>query len=138
LIYGADSAFVQPWVKEREALLFADQIAQGITHLHRFVDLAPIIHYFQQNHARMLYGTYRQRGYCIGSGAIESAGKQLTAGRIKGPGMRCNVADLNALSLYAVCFWNTPGRRIGMRKPSWPPNCQKFDMHPIGQWGGFC
>jgi hypothetical protein len=108
LIYGADSAFVRPWVKEREDLLFADQIAQVITHLHRFVDLAPglvpIIHYFQQNQARMLYGTYRQRGYFIGSGAIESVGKQLTAGRIKGPGMRWNVADLNALLALRCVF----------------------------------
>src|SRR5262245_40139429 len=66
LIYGAESAFVRPWVKEREDLLFADQIAQVITHLQRFVDivpdLGPIIHYFQQNQARMHYGTYQQRG----------------------------------------------------------------------------
>lgn len=92
LIYSADSAFVRPWVKEREALLFADKIAQVITHPQHFVDLAPgldsIIHYFQQNQGRMQYGTYQQRGYFIGSGAIESAGKQLTAARIKGPGMR--------------------------------------------------
>lgn len=41
-IYGAeDSPFVRPWVKEREALLFADQVEQVITHLQRFVDLAP-------------------------------------------------------------------------------------------------
>jgi hypothetical protein len=108
LIYGADSAFVRPWVKEREALLFADQVAQVITHLHRFVDLAPglvpIIHYFQQNQARMQYGTYHQRGYFIGSGAIESAGKQLTAARIKGSGMRWNVADLNALLAFRCVF----------------------------------
>jgi hypothetical protein len=108
LIYGADSAFVRPWVKEREDLLFADQVAQVITHLQRFVDLAPglvpIIHYFQQNQARMRYGTYHQRGYFIGSGAIESAGKQLTAGRIKGPGMRWNVADLNALLALRCVF----------------------------------
>jgi hypothetical protein len=108
LIYGADSAFVRPWVKEREALLFANKIAQVITHLQHFVDLAPgldtIIHYFQQNQARMQYGTYQQRGYFIGSGAIESAGKQLTAARIKGPGMRWNVTDLNALLTLRCVF----------------------------------
>jgi len=108
LIYGADSAFVRPWVKEREDLLFADKVAQVITHLQRFVDLAPalapIIHYFQQNQERMYYGTYQQRGYFIGSGAIESAGKQLTAARIKGPGMRWNVADLNALLALRCVF----------------------------------
>ena len=108
LIYGADSAFLRPWVKEREDWLFADKVEQVITHLQRFVDLAPalapIIHYFQQNIARMRYGTYRQRGYFIGSGAIESAGKQLTAARIKGPGMRWNVTDLNALLALRCVF----------------------------------
>ena len=115
LIYGADSALVRPWVKEREALLFADKIAQVITHLQHFVDIAPgldsIIHYFQQNQGRMQYGTYQQRGYFIGSGAIESAGKQLTAARIKGPGMRWNVTDLNALLTLRCVFlehsWTT-------------------------------
>jgi len=108
LIYGADSAFVRPWVKEREALLFANKVEQIITHLQHFVDLAPglapIIHYFQQNQARMHYGTYQQHGYFIGSGAIESAGKQLTAARIKGPGMRWNVTDLNALLTLRCVF----------------------------------
>jgi hypothetical protein len=115
LIYGAQSALVRPWVKEREDLLFADQVAQVITHLQRFVDLAPdlepIIHYFQHNQARMHYGTYQQRGYFIGSGAIESAGKQLTAARIKGAGMRWNVPDLNALLALRCVFleqsWTT-------------------------------
>jgi hypothetical protein len=108
LIYGADSPFVRPWVQDREDWLFADKVEQVIAHLQRFVDLAPaltpIIHYFQQNQARMHYGTYHQRGYFIGSGAIESAGKQLTAGRIKGPGMRWNVADLNALLALRCVF----------------------------------
>jgi hypothetical protein len=108
-IYGTeDSSFVRPWVKEREALLFADKVEQVIAHLQRFVDLAPglaaIIHYFQQNQERMRYGTYQQCGYFIGSGAIESAGKQLTATRIKGPGMRWNVTDLNALLALRCVF----------------------------------
>ena len=60
---------------------------------------------------RMRYGTYRQRGYFIGSGAIESAGKQLAAGRIKGPGMRWNVTEVNALLKLRCVFleqsWQT-------------------------------
>ena len=73
-----------------------------------FVDPAPglaaIIHYFQQKQERIRYGTYQQCGYFIGSGAIESAGKQLTATRIKGPGMRWNVTDLNALLALRCVF----------------------------------
>lgn len=121
IIYGEGSAFVVPWVKEREALLLDDKVSQVITHLHAFLDLrpslAPILHYFEQNQARMHYGTYRQQGYFIGSGAVESAGKQLAAGRIKGPGMRWNVTEVNALLKLRCMFleqswqsyWETQG-----------------------------
>lgn len=122
LIYGEGSTFVTPWVKERERLLLEDKVEQVIAHLQHFLDLrpalVPILHYFQQNAARMRYGTYRRRGYFIGSGAIESAGKQLAAARIKGPGMRWNVKDLNALLALRCVFlerswqayWSTPAR----------------------------
>ena len=121
IIYGEGSAFVTPWVKEREALLLNDKVQQVITHLHVFLDirpaLAPILHYFEQNQGRMHYGTYRQKGYFIGSGAIESAGKQLAAGRIKGPGMRWNVSEVNELLKLRCVFleqswqsyWKTQG-----------------------------
>jgi hypothetical protein len=121
IIYGEGSAFVAPWVKERETLLLDDKVEHVIAHLLAFLalrpTLAPILHYFQHNAARMHYGTYRQRGYFIGSGAIESAGKQLAAGRIKGPGMRWNVAEVNALLKLRCMFldqswqsyWDTQG-----------------------------
>jgi hypothetical protein len=121
IIYGEGSAFVTPWVNEREALLLADQVSQVIPHLHAFLDLrptlAPILHYFEQNQDRMRYGTYRQKGYFIGSGAIESAGQQLAAGRSKGPGMRWNVTEVNALLKLRCMFleqswqtyWETQG-----------------------------
>ena len=121
IIYGEGSAFVTPWVKEREALLLEDKVQQVITHLHAFLDirpaLAPILHYFEQNQHRMRHGTYRQKGYFIGSGAIESAGKQLAAGRIKGSGMRWNVTEVNALLKLRCVFleqswqtyWKTQG-----------------------------
>ena len=78
-----------------------DKGEQVRAHLERFLDRAPaltsILHYFQHNAGRLHYGPYRQPGYFIGSGAIESAGKQLTAARIKGAGLRWHVTDLNAL-----------------------------------------
>jgi hypothetical protein len=121
IIEGEGSAFVPPWVKERETLLLEDKVSQVITHLHAFLDirptLAPILHYFEQNQDRMHYGTYRQKGYFIGSGASESAGKQLAAGRIKGPGLRWNVTEVNArLKLRCIfleqswqTYWKTQG-----------------------------
>ena len=108
-------------MKAQETLLLADKVPQVMTHLQVFLDLrptlAPILHYFEQNQDRMRYGTYRQRGYFIGSGAIESAGKQLAAGRIKGPGMRWNVSEVNELLKLRCVFleqswqtyWQTQG-----------------------------
>ena len=59
----------------------------------------------------MHYGICRQRGYFIGSGAIERAGKPLAAARIKGPGMRGNVAELTLLLMLRCVFleqsWQT-------------------------------
>jgi hypothetical protein len=121
IIYGEGSAFVTPWVKEREALLLDDKVRQVITHLRAFLDLrpalAPSLHYFEQNQNRMRYGTYRQKGYFIGSGASASAGKQLAAGRITGPGMRWNVTEVNALLRLRCMFleqsWQAFWKRQG-------------------------
>jgi hypothetical protein len=108
LIYGESSAFVRPWVQEQETLLLEDKVEAVLAHIERFLDIAPalaaILHYFQHNAGRMRYGTYRQKGYFIGSGAIESAGKQLTGARVKGAGMRWNVTDLNALLALRCVF----------------------------------
>jgi len=121
MIYGEGSAFVPPWVKERETLLLDDKVQQVIAHLQAFLDLrpalAPILHYFVQNQNRMRYGSYRQKGYFIGSGAIESAGQQLAAGRINGPGRRWNMTEVNALLKLRCVFleqswqayWKTQG-----------------------------
>lgn len=46
------------------------------------------IHYFEANGQRMRYKEFRQRGYPIGSGVVESACKQLVEARMKGSGMR--------------------------------------------------
>jgi len=79
-----------------------------LRHLECFLDLAravaAIIHYLQQNAGPMRYGTYRQRGSVIGSGAIERAGKQLAAVRIKGQGMRWNIVELNLLLTIRCVF----------------------------------
>jgi hypothetical protein len=61
------------------------------------------------------YAAYRERGLCIGSGAVESAGKQLVVQRAKGPGMHWTPEGLQAvLSLRAIAlngdwqrFWQT-------------------------------
>jgi hypothetical protein len=99
---------VKPWVQEQEDRLFKDGVAQVIADMKCFsnIDKAmdSVVAYFENNSTRMKYGTYKKQGLNIGSGAIESAGKQLSFARVKGAGMRWNVVDLNPLLAMRAAF----------------------------------
>jgi len=101
IIYGSNSDLVKPWVKQQEDLLFkdkADEVLQNIKIYEKpDSEISEIVTYFTNNLRRMNYGTYQTRGLHIASGAIESAGKRIAQGRIKGGGMRWNVDDVNKL-----------------------------------------
>jgi hypothetical protein len=53
LSYGEGSAFVPPWVKERETLLLADQVPHVITHLQALLDLRPALLRFSTTVSRI-------------------------------------------------------------------------------------
>ena len=119
IIFGKDSDLRGPWIKKQKNLLFEDNVSEVIIglkeHLKNCPSLQEVITYIENNQTRMLYGKYRSQGLMIGSGAIESAGKRIAQGRIKGAGMRWNVPDLNVF-LKLRCsfidrswknFWNT-------------------------------
>ena len=106
--FTSESARVVPWVKEQESRLCNDQVQDVISEMKLYADLdqrlQKIYSYYENNAQRMLYGTYRAKGLTIGSGAIESAGKQLSASRVKGAGMRWNVVDVNPLIAMRAAF----------------------------------
>ena len=122
IIYGEGSAFVAPWVKERETLLLDDQVEQVIAHLQRLPGLRaqpspPFCTTSNRIRTACAMGPIGSRATSSAPGAIESAGKQLAAGRIKGPGMRWNVTEVNALLKLRCVFleqswqtyWETQG-----------------------------
>jgi hypothetical protein len=81
----------QRWMNQHSELLYqghAEQIAQT---LHAAAEQQPGADaeagYFETNHRRMNYMELREQGWVIGSGMIESGGKQFKA-RFAGPGMR--------------------------------------------------
>jgi len=47
-----------------------------------------LLSYYSHNQERMRYGTYRQQGLLIGSGAVEAAIRQLIQQRLKLSGQR--------------------------------------------------
>jgi hypothetical protein len=54
--------------------------------------------YFKNNKERMRYHRYKEEGYCIGSGAIESANKYVVQRRLKLPGMKWDKENANAMA----------------------------------------
>ena len=62
--------------------------------------------YFTNQAPRMAYDQYRVAGWDIGSGMVESAGKQLIGAREKGAGMRWSEAGAQAVAAVRVLFFN--------------------------------
>ena len=110
ILYGAASPLVKPWVKKQQALLFKNEVGQVIKNLQDHSERKPaveeIVTYFENNHQRMRYGEYQEQGLLIGSGAIESAGKRISQGRLKGCGMRWNISDLNRVIALRCAFFD--------------------------------
>jgi hypothetical protein len=60
--------------------------------------------YFTNNRQRVDYPTYRQNGYQIGSGTIESAAKQIAAQRMKVTGAIWNLDSARLVAKARAAF----------------------------------
>ena len=95
LLYPTNPEAAQRWLNRTETLLFQGhapqiaatlaQAASGNTQRHK--ELRSEADYFDKHKRRMQYLEFREDGYPIGSGMVESEAKQFKA-RFCGPGMR--------------------------------------------------
>lgn len=74
------------WEGQIETLIHDCQILGSISIAQKAVNSA--VSYFSNNQKRMDYARFRQQGYFIGSGTVESAGKQIAGLRLKRAGAR--------------------------------------------------
>jgi hypothetical protein len=70
------------------------------------------LHYFMTNAARMLYACFRNSGYNIGSGSVESACKQYGHGRLKQAGMRWKHDGIEAVAHLRSALLNARTENI--------------------------
>lgn len=98
------------WVAEQEERLFSDQVDQVIETVagHGYRSLTDLeqqqalLVYLKNNRLRMRYGSYRRRDLMIGSGAIESAHRNVIQQRLKLAGQRWSRAGAQAVANLRV------------------------------------
>ena len=104
LYHPHDPEAAKRWLNAAETTLFqghADRIAAQLTdrasgQSQRAKDLRTEANFFEKHKRRMQYLEFREEGYPIGSGMVESGAKQFKA-RFTGPGMRWSRSGLQNL-----------------------------------------
>jgi hypothetical protein len=114
LRYGEGSTQADLWVHALAEDLRAGKVQYVITRLKRLrpqtaelrESLAGLIRYYSENASRMQYDEYLRLGYGIGSGAVESAHKQVIHARMRQAGMRWSEAGARCLLALRLLLLN--------------------------------
>lgn len=114
LRYGEDSKTAARWISKLKDDLRAGRVETVIARLYTLKARSPeeqdkldgLIKYYTDNACRMGYDEYIRLGYGIGSGAVESAHKQVVQARLRQAGMRWSVAGARRLLALRVLLLN--------------------------------
>jgi len=114
LRFGEGSAQADAWVHALAEDLRAGKVQEVIARLKRLRPKTPelrqslqaLIHYYSENAGRMRYDEYLRLGYGIGSGAVESAHKQVVHARFRQAGMRWSEAGARRLLALRLLLLN--------------------------------
>lgn len=114
LRYGDGSQQADQWVHQIACDLKAGKVEEVIARLKRLRPKSPqlrqslqsLIRYYSENAARMRYDEYLRLGYGIGSGAVESAHKQVVHTRMRQAGMRWSAAGARRLLALRLLLLN--------------------------------
>ena len=114
LQYGKGSSRAEAWIHRLAQDLKAGKVQAVIRRLERLQPrseearkcLAELIDYYRDNACRMRYDEYLRLGYGIGSGAVESAHKQVVHARMRQAGMRWSEAGARRLLALRLLLLN--------------------------------
>jgi hypothetical protein len=114
LRYGEESAQATRWMKRVADDLRAGKVDEVLARLRALTPstaeqreaLESVVKYYDDNRGRMRYDEYLRLGYGIGSGAVESAHKQVVHARMRQAGMRWSEAGAQRLLALRVLLLN--------------------------------
>lgn len=103
-LFPADENHAQQWYRQMQTPLFRGEIWR-ITRSLQQAGLADHARYFDHHQRRMQYQEFREDGWLIGSGPVESEIKQFKA-RLTGPGMRWSRPGAERMLLIRAAVLN--------------------------------
>ena len=110
-LYGENSPKAGEWVMRYKALLWEGKVKQVLELLleeaaeaKKQTPLRDLYSYFNTRKEGMRYDEFRQKGYHIGSGAIESANKYVIQKRMMQAGMRWTFQGANSLAALRIRY----------------------------------
>ncbi len=114
LRYGEESAQADHWVHQIAEDLREGKVQEVVAGLKRLrpktpelrASLQALIRYYSANAGRMRYDEYLRLGYGIGSGAVESAHKQVVHARFRQAGMRWSETGARRLLALRLLLLN--------------------------------
>jgi hypothetical protein len=120
LQYGEGSQRAERWIHKIAEDLRAGKVQAVMARLERLQPstaeakqcLQELIKYYRDNACRMHYDEYLRLGYGIGSGAVESAHKQVVHARMRQAGMRWSEAGARRLLALRLLLLNDQWARL--------------------------
>jgi len=111
---GEGARRAEQWTRRVAQDLKAGQVQAVLGRLHTLQPnspesreaLATLIRYYTTHAARMQYDEYQRLGYGIGSGAVESAHKQVVHARLRQAGMRWSAVGARRLLALRLLLLN--------------------------------
>ena len=105
---------IQDWVKTTEPILYDGNITEVAARIRGLDTQTPEVsdilereaRYFEKHAKRMQYKAFREKGYQIGSGVIESACKHVVGQRCKQAAMRWEKPGINAVLKWRCLLKN--------------------------------
>lgn len=113
--FSSAAETAKAWVHDRQAELLTDDVAAVLRAIAAWeprtqadCDLqATEYGYFERNQHRMQYGSFRAKGYHIGSGVMEAGCKQVVASRLDQAGMHWRPAVADAVVTLRAALRST-------------------------------
>lgn len=107
----ADEQQRSGWIEQQKQCLLAGGVEQLLVKLKQTVGVnkqarsaqQAVVRYYESNKERMHYKAYRQKGYIIGSGAIEAAHRHVVQQRLKLSGQRWSRAGAQQIVNLRAC-----------------------------------